>query len=212
MGVAVLLAAGCATVPASVPDPLSAEERNDLGVAHFARGDYARAVAELERALALRPRFHLALVNLGDARLGQGDVEGAIAAYEAAMRARPGDPPTANNLAWALLQHPRRWPEAEALVRAALARDPGPRGYYLDTLGLVLLRKGRPREALSAFREALGDRSLRDPRTRALALRHARDALRELGDAAGADRCDDLAREVETGAGGNSVGEAETLC
>ena len=72
------------------------------------------------------------------------------------MAIAPEDPGAANNLAWALLQDPVRWPEAEPVIQAALARRPEPRGYYLDTLGALLLRKGDDRAALDAFRAALG--------------------------------------------------------
>src|SRR5262249_1485907 len=128
--------------------------------------------------------------------LAQGAIDAAIAAYEAARAASPDDPAIANNLAWALLQHSARWPEAEPLVRGALAHDPEPRGYYLDTLGLALLKRGAPREALDACRTALDDAGLEDAPTRALVLRHAGDALARLGEAIAADRCYRLAAGV----------------
>ena len=190
---AVALAAGCASAPPRPVDPLSAEEHNDLGVAYYRDGDYPSAAREFRRALDRRPDFTRARVNLGDAELAQGAIDAAIAAYEAARTASPDDPAIANNLAWALLQHRQRWPEAEALVRGALARDPEPRGYYLDTLGLALLKRGAAREALDAFRAALDDTKLRDVPARTLVLRHAGDALAQLGDASAAERCYRLA-------------------
>ncbi len=185
-----VLAAGCALVPPPPDDPLSADEHNELGVAYHARGDAGRAAREFRRALALRPAFVRARVNLGDALLALGDVEGAIRTYEEARAAQPDDPAIANNLAWALLQHARRWPEAEGLIRAALAGRPEPRGYYLDTLGVLLLRQGEPREALAAFRAALADVAVSDHRIRAAVLRHAGQALARLGDAASAAACE----------------------
>jgi tetratricopeptide (TPR) repeat protein len=220
LGVAALLAAGCAAAPARPADPLSAEEHNDLGLAYYRRGDHAAAAREFLRALALQPGLTRARVNLGDALLAQGAVEAAIAAYETARAARPDDPAIANNLAWALLQHERRWPEAEPLIREALARGPEPRGYYLDTLGVVLLRRDAPREALAAFRAALADASLRDRQTLRLILRHAGDALTRLGERAAAERCYRLAEApplpVETaapdGAGAAKVGGSDPVC
>ena len=84
------------------------------------------------------------------------------------MAVAPDDPGAANNLAWALLQDPVRWPEAEPIIEGALARRPEPRGYYLDTLGALLLRKGDGQGALDAFRAALADPALTDggPRAR----------------------------------------------
>jgi len=189
---------GCAAAPPS-RDPLTADEHNDLGVAYYREGDYPSAAREFRHALDRRPGFTRARVNLGDAELAQGAIDAAIAAYEAALTASPDDPAIANNLAWALLQHRERWPEAEPLVRGALARDPEPRGYYLDTLGLALLERGAAREALDAFRAALHDTGLRDGATRALVLRHAGDALARLGDARAAERCYRLAGDSGSG-------------
>lgn len=203
---AVVLSVGCARLPARPPDPLSAEEHNDLGVAYYRQGEYDAATREFARAVGLRPGFTRALVNLGDARLAQGALEAAIETYEQAHAADPEDPAVANNLAWALLQHDRRWPEAEPLIRGALARRPEPRGYYLDTLGLLLLRRGDPGQALDAFRAALADPGLRDVASRGLILRHAGEALRHLGDPAGAERCHRLAEAAA------EVGGSDTVC
>jgi len=187
-----LFLAGCAA--AQPPrDPMTAEQRNDLGVAYFQRGEPRRALAEFERAAALRPGWARALVNVGDARLAVGDLPGAIDAYQRAVTAAPDDPGAANNLAWALLQDPARWPEAEPIIDGALAKRAEPRGYYLDTLGALRLRQGDNQAALDAFRAALADAALRDRRSRALVLEHAAEALARLGDPSGAAHCRTLA-------------------
>jgi tetratricopeptide (TPR) repeat protein len=205
LATALVLSAGCAAAPPRPMEALSAEEHNDLGVAYYRQGEYAAAARSFRRALDRRPGFTRALVNLGDAEQARGSIDAAIVAYEAARVQSPDDAGVANNLAWALLQHAERWPEAEPLVRAALARDPAPRGYYLDTLGSALLRKGEPREALDAFRAALADSGLRDPATRALVITHAGDALARLGQAAAAERCYRLAQSLEGRDGRPSV-------
>jgi len=204
IGVVLLLISGCAALGVRPTDPLSAEERNDLGVAYQARGELDLAIREYRRALALRPGWPQALVNLGNAHLDRGEVEEAITAYEQALASAPEDPAILNNLAWAFLQHPTRWPHAEPLIRRALARTPPPRAYYLDTLGVVHLRKGEAAEALATFREALGDPALRDdPRTHGVIFLHAGDAHRALGDEARARACyrEALARDPD-GPGG----------
>jgi Tfp pilus assembly protein PilF len=186
-----LVLAGCVAV--APPGPLTAEEHNDLGVAYFERSDARRAVREFEQAVLMRPDWVRALVNLGDARLALGEVAGAIEAYQRAVQIDPSDTAAANNLAWGLLQDPVRWPEAEAVIDGALARHPEPRGYYLDTLGVVRLRKGDSQGALDAFRAALEDRGLSPGATRALVLEHAAEALARLGDPQAAARCRALA-------------------
>jgi len=206
-----LLVAGCGLARARPSDPLTADEHNDLGVAYHARGEYSLAAREFRRAATLRPGWTRALANLGDAHLALGELDEAIDAYETALKASPDDAATANNLAWTLLQHPGRWQEAESVIRGALAREPEPRGYYLDTLGLLLLKKGEVRDALTAFRAALADAGLRDRATRALVLRHAGEAHARLGDPSAAERCDRVARNLEARPGGE-VGGSDTVC
>ena len=211
---------GCAA--AGPPrDPLTADEHNDLGVAYFELGETRRAASEFERAVVLRPDWARALVNLGDARLALGEVDGAIGAYRRAVRIAPDDPGAANNLAWALLQDPARWPEAEPIIDGALARRPEPRGYYLDTLGALRLKKGDNQGALDAFRAALADRALPGGRARALVLEHAAEAQGRLGNEAAAARCRALAeaerakRGTGAAAGGDpisAVGEPASPC
>jgi len=209
--VAVLALAGCTLLPPAPPDPLSAEEHNELGVAYYRRGEYEAAAREFRAAASRRPGFTRALVNLGDAQLALGAVEAAIEAYEHARATSPDDPGVANNLAWALLHHERRWPEAEPVIRDALSRDPVPRGYYLDTLGLLLLRKDQPREALTAFRTALADDALQDREVRSLVLRHLGDALARLGDHDAAARCYRLARGLP-GPPVAEIGGSDPMC
>jgi tetratricopeptide (TPR) repeat protein len=205
-----LTLAGC--MAAAAPKSLTASEHNDLGVAYFERGETQRAVREFERALALSPGWARALVNLGDARLALGEGDRAIDAYQHAVRADPADTAAANNLAWALLQDPVRWPEAEAIIDSALARHPEPRGYYLDTLGALRLRKGDNRGALEAFRAALADRAVSAGSARALVLEHAAEAHARLGDPHAAARCRALAAqergEAGSGAASNAGGRA----
>ena len=130
-----------------------------------------------------------------------GDLDGALAAYETAHRETPGNPAIANNLAWALLQHAARWPEAEPLILTALAAGPEPRGFYLDTLGLLRMRQGAYGDALGAFRRALEDAAL-DLSVRARVLGHAALALEGLGDRERAERCRTLARGLQDERGG----------
>jgi tetratricopeptide (TPR) repeat protein len=207
-----LALAGC--VAAAPPKGLTADEHNDLGVAYFERGETRPAAREFERAVALRPDWARALVNLGDARLALGEVGGAIDAYERAVRVAPDDPAAANNLAWALLQDPVRWPEAETIIRGALARQPEPRGYYLDTLGTLLLRKGDGLAALDAFRAALADPALTDRAARAMVLEHAAEAHTRLGDPAAAAFCRALAEGERGGRTGEVplVGDRVSVC
>lgn len=194
------------------PDPLTAEEHVDLGVAYYRRGAHRYAVREFARATAMRPDWARAWVNLGDARLAGGELAGAIEAYERARALAPDDPGTANNLAWALLQDERRWPEAEPIIRRALERNPEPRGYYLDTLGTALLRRGDVPGALAAFRAALADPGLQEPAVRAAVLERMAEAHVALGNIAAAERCRALARDERGRGEGRELGGSASVC
>ena len=214
MALGILLAAAGCLAPGPPGTRRTAEAHNDLGVAHFERGETRQAAAEFERALELRPDWVRALVNLGNARLALGEVPGAIEAYRRAVALAPEDPGAANNLAWALLQDPVRWPEAEPVIQGALARRPEPRGYYLDTLGALLLRKGEGRAALDLFREALADPGLTGRGARALVLDHAAEAHARLGDPTGEARCRALAAALRAGRApaASPVGDRAAVC
>jgi tetratricopeptide (TPR) repeat protein len=206
VAVALLLVAGCQAIgpPRPAAPALTAEEQNDLGVARAARGDWTGAREAFDAALRVRPGWALALRNLGDAHLAAGDLESALAAYEAARRAAPGDAAIENNLAWALLQHPARWPEAEPLIVAALARDPEPRAYFLDTLGVLRIRQRAYDAAWRALQEALADPALVGA-ARAQVRGHAAQALEGLGDAPRAARC-------RAGTAHTEIGVKDSLC
>ena len=137
---------------------------------------------------------------------------GAIDAYGRAVAVTPDDPGAANNLAWALLQDPVRWPEAEPIIERALARQPEPRGYYLDTLGALRLRKGDGQGALDAFRAALADTGA-SGRPRARARAGARRGGSSPGSAtrAAAARCRALAAE-EAKPGGHARRRRRFAC
>jgi uncharacterized protein HemY len=100
------------------------------------------------------------------------------------------------------------------VILGALARGPEPRGYYLDTLGAVLLKKGDNRAALDAFRQALADPGLVDARARALVLDHVADAHARLGDLAAETRCREAAAALRTSnaAAASAVGDRRGVC
>ena len=84
----------------------------------------------------------------------QGDANAAITAYERLAVRAPHDPAVANNLAWLLAQRrgdPASLGRALALA-LPLAATGEPR--YLDTLGWVQLRLGRPTDATATLERA----------------------------------------------------------
>ena len=165
-----LIAGSCATAP---PRPiLTSHEHNDLGVAYQARGEVELAIREYRRALAQDPDFIRAWINLGNASLELGRTNEAIAAYERAFQFAPSDPEVLNNLAWALHDQPQSLGRAEQLIRGAVAQNPAPRYFYLDTLGAILLKKGALEEANDVLAAGLSQVPAGENRGRAALLYH----------------------------------------
>jgi Flp pilus assembly protein TadD len=128
-----------------------------LGVALEREGRWAEAT-ELYRQLDIaHPRSLRVLVNLGNAEAAGGRRAEAEVAYRAALELGATDRDALNNLAWLLLSDPGRLQEAEALATRA-AETPGPeRAPVLDTLGRILLARGRCAAAADTFTRALAE-------------------------------------------------------
>lgn len=129
---------------------LRAEIAGSLGLPEQALESYAEA-------LALKPDYYDALVNMGDALLRAGRAEEALALCDRALRLRPGDLASLNNRGNALQALKRH---AEALqcfdrVRDALPGNPD----VLSNRASVLLTLGRFGEAEAECRQALATRA-----------------------------------------------------
>jgi tetratricopeptide (TPR) repeat protein len=89
LALVLLLSAGCQTPPRPGPtaDRLVAD-----GIARAEQQDYDGAIADFNRALALRPGDADTRFNLGLARGSKQDYAGALAEFNRALALRPGDP------------------------------------------------------------------------------------------------------------------------
>ncbi len=118
-------------------------------------GKEAEAAAAYRKILDDDPASAVAWTDLGNAESAQGHAAEAEHAYRRAIALDPGASDAANNLAWLLLAGGRRLDEAEHLARRAVEAG-GPDPYLaLDTLGRVLLARGRCTEAGEAFGRGL---------------------------------------------------------
>jgi tetratricopeptide (TPR) repeat protein len=89
----------------------------DLGVVRQDLRDHAMAVEAYRKALAIKPGYAEAALNLGTALQESGDLDGAMRAYADAYRLRPD---VFGTIAMALTSapHGRLWLDEEALLRA----------------------------------------------------------------------------------------------
>jgi tetratricopeptide (TPR) repeat protein len=85
--------------------------------------------------------------------------------------------------------------KAEELIRKAVAITPDHRAYYLDTLGVVLLRPGRTEESLAALKQALELMPGDNAGHLAEAHLHLAEAYRIAGDAASAGEAEQAAKK-----------------
>jgi tetratricopeptide (TPR) repeat protein len=148
-------------------------------------GDRAQALSELRLAVKSHPGDEALLYALGAAQERAGQREAAIGQMRAILAANPRNAEAANFLGYSYAERGERLDEALALVKRALELDPE-NGYYLDSLGWVLFKKGDADRAVSALERA---EAMAGPE--ATILEHLGDAYRlarRTGDAAVAYR------------------------
>jgi tetratricopeptide (TPR) repeat protein len=112
-----------------------------------------QAVKAARIAVALAPADPTLWNELANWLKGSGALADSVAAYGRGLALRPGNPVLLNNRADGWLKLGRLEP-AEADARAAVAANPKFAGGW-NTLGSVLMARGRAGEALGAFEQAI---------------------------------------------------------
>lgn len=135
-------------------DPENPHVLHLLGVIHHQRGDHARAIESIERALERLPDLADAYINLGAAYLGAGKPGIAATRFRRAAELDPGSAAAHSNLAYALNELGSR-NEAIENYEAAVKLAPGePR--FLKRLGDINIEHGRFAEAAERYADFLG--------------------------------------------------------
>ena len=124
--------------------------------------DYARAEPILQSTLKQQSGDTNFLFSLATLRYFQKRNEEALAAYMKLLETNPEHVATLNNIANLLSEMPTRREDSVQYIRRAIAIQ-GPHPDLLDTLGMVLLRKGEVREALESLQQICSSASP-DPR------------------------------------------------
>jgi tetratricopeptide (TPR) repeat protein len=167
-------------------DPLSAEEHDKLGRIYESQGKFDLAAQQYEAAIKQDPKSVSSYLLLGDLSYRTKNYAAAESSYRKAIKLQPDNGDIYNNLSWVYLEQNREREETEALVKKALTLTPAHRAYYLDTLGVVLLRLGRIAESIGALKEAIELLPKENAANMAEAYGHLAEAYRTAGDEAGA--------------------------
>jgi Tfp pilus assembly protein PilF len=175
-------------------DPLSAEEHLRLGGIYDSQGKYGLARDQYRFAVKQAPKNVRAWSLLGDSAFRLKDYSEAEKSYGKALDLEPANGDLQNNLAWLYVQQDKKLGKAQELVRAALEHAPARRPYYLDTLGVLLLKEGKVPEAIAALKESSETIPRDQPEFLAEAYQHLADAYRAAGDHAAANNALDQQR------------------
>jgi Tfp pilus assembly protein PilF len=167
-------------------DPLSAEEHLRLGTIYDSQGKTDLAREQYRLAADQDKKNGKAWTLYGDLSLRSGDNPEAKRAYEKALDLDPVNGDLYNNLAWVSVQQGTDLQGARELVQKALELKPANRPYYLDTLGVILLKQGKASEAVAALRESVATIPAGRSGLLAEAYAHLAEASEAAGDAAAA--------------------------
>lgn len=142
----------------------SADEKDfnawlQLGVIHYKAKRYGEARTAYGKAIALKPDYLLALMNLGKLELSQKDLEKAIVAFSNAVKAAP-DSADANHLLGETLLQAKKGSLAVGFLNRAIELDPvGKAEVHLRLAALYSAAGLKDRAALEykAFLEKVKD-------------------------------------------------------
>jgi len=115
--------------------------------------EYAAAIKEFDKVLALQPNFAFAMTERAFARERVGDYEGAMADYDEALRLAPNSANAWSHKAWIRALRNFELDAALTYSERAIAIRPGVDP--VDTRGFVFFRRGEWDKALSDYNVVL---------------------------------------------------------
>jgi tetratricopeptide (TPR) repeat protein len=136
-------------------DPLSPEEHNNLGQIYESQQQFDQAIEQYHAALKKNQNFVPSLLLLGDLSYRLKKYAEAESTYKKAIKLQPENGDIYNNLCWVYIDQKINLETATDLVQKAMSLTPEHRPYYLDTLGVILLKSGKPFESIAALKQAV---------------------------------------------------------
>jgi tetratricopeptide (TPR) repeat protein len=176
-------------------DPLSAAEHDNLGRIYESQGKFDLAAQQYRSALKQDSKSLPSLLLLGDLSFRTKNYPEAESSYEKAIKLQPGNGDIYNNLCWVYLEQNVELGKAGELIEKAMTTTPEHRAYYLDTKGMVLLRRGNAPESIAAFNEALELLPKDNAAYLVEAYTHLAEAYRAAGDPLNADKAEQAAEK-----------------
>lgn len=125
-----------------------------VGMACLSVDSLSAARDHLQRADAIQPDDRGVLFNLASVYEKQHDLDQAETILIRLHAGHPDDPAVCNFYGYLLAEMDKDLDLAEKLVRTALTQEPD-NGYYIDSLGWVLYKKGDYRRAASELERAI---------------------------------------------------------
>ncbi len=176
-------------------DPLSADEHVRLGSIYASQGKTDLARDQYRMATEKDKKNDKAWQLLGDVSFQLKEYKEAEDAYSRALGLDSKNGDLYNNLAWVYVQQGRNLGKAKDLVMKAMKLSPDHLPYYLDTLGIVLLKLGKTQESIATLKESVATLPKDPPGPLAEAYLHLSEAYAAAGD--GSSSQDALLRSRE---------------
>lgn len=112
-----------------------------------------KAIALMHEVVEMRPDHRDARFQLGAIYEKIGDIEGAETQFREILKSHPHDASALNYLGYSLADRGLKLDEAQEMIERAVNLNPN-NGAYVDSLGWVYFRRGRPEKALAVLKNA----------------------------------------------------------
>ncbi len=155
VGVIWLVLTSCSSqfIRVSKKSPLTYSEHLRLATIYEANGAFGAALKEYREALRLNPRSAQAHFGIGNVYLKSRNHHEAEKHYLKAIELDPTKGVFYNNLGWVYIET-GRYTDAYVTISRGLTLDPERSYIYLDSLGIIEMRRGNLRQAELLFKDA----------------------------------------------------------
>ena len=133
--------------------PLNSRACNNCGIAYEAKGEYDRAIQDLDRAIQLKANYAEAYNNRGIAYEAKGEYDRAVQNYDQAIRLNPDDAEVQYNLATLYGKRGRLDQAIQHLTEAVRLRPDWAEAYC--SRGFAFLRKREYSRAIQDYDQAI---------------------------------------------------------